>query len=50
MIVIVGDVRLCVHKCILAAHSDVFRAMFSTVMAESSQNCITIDDFRCVLF
>ena len=40
--VIVGNLYLQVHKCLLAATSDYFRVMFGGVMTESKQNMVDL--------
>ena len=43
------QLRIPAHKCILAARSPVFRAMFTGGMAETSSNEVLIQDFDAVV-
>lgn len=42
---IVGSRSFRVHKCVLAAHSDVFAAMFDSELVEAQSSQVELTDF-----
>lgn len=47
VVVVSGEKKFHLHKCILITHSDVFKAMFSRVTKNKNQNRVEIKDTTC---